>query len=192
MVIFRNTYTNVSKVDRLLYLVDSNYFFAIGKNTTWDNSWGTDISDLNPPAPEVNLTAIPDIKLYKKPFYQTLATESQCGNVQFDSCGEVIGQTNLTLINLETTDRKTLDVISPSYLYFRILIEADDLTFAGIDNFRVASLFKDTTFNTEGQIRYLPNNLVTQGSLYWVSYFTPILNTDLLSKTSIFQILLKL
>lgn len=198
MAIFRNTYTNVSKVDRLLYLVNSNYFFAIGKNTAWNNSWGTDISDLNPPAPEAKLTTIPDIKLYKKPFFQTLATESQCGEVQFDSCGEVIGQTNLTLINLETTNRETLNVISPNYLYFRILIEANDLDFASIDKFRVAGLFKDSTFNTEGQIRYLPSSLTSQGSLYWASYFTPIFRTDLINtvnivnKNAIFQILLKL
>jgi hypothetical protein len=192
VAIFRNTYTDISKVDRLLYLVNSNYFFAIGKNTAWDNSWGTDISELNPPTPQANLTTIPDIKLHKKPFFQTLATESQCGDVQFDSCGEVIGQTNLTLIDLETTTRETLDIISPSYLYFRILIEANDLTFANINDFRVAGLFKDTTFTTEGQIRYLPSSLVNQGSLYWASYFTPILNTDLVNKTSIFQILLKL
>ena len=191
MEIFRNVYTSISKVDTLLYLVNLNYFFAIGKNTAWDNSWGDNVSDVNPPTPEVNLNTIPDIKLYKKPYFQTLATESQCGNIEFESCGEVISTNKLTLINLETTNRETLNYISPSYLYFRILIEEDDLEFANINDFRVAGLFKDTTFNTLGQIRYLPSNVVTKGDLYWGSYFTPISKTNIVSKTSIYEILLK-
>lgn len=192
MAIFRNINTTISKVDRLLYLVNSTYFFAIGKDTAWDSSWGTDITEENPPAPEETITTIPDIKLYKQPIFQTLATKSQCGNVQFESCGEVIGNEELSLINLETTNRETLEAISPDYLYFRILIEESDLTFANIENFRAVGLFKDITFDTEGQIRYLPTSVETQGNLYWASYFTPIFKSDILDKTSIFQLLLKL
>lgn len=190
MQIFRNVYTNISKVDTLLYLVNLNYFFAIGKTTAWDTSWGDNSSDVNPPTPEASLLTIPDIKLYKKPFFQTLATESQCGDIEFESCGEVISK-KLTLINLETTNRETLNAISPSYIYFRIRIEEEDLTFANITNFRVGGLFKDTTFNTSGQIKYLPSNVVNTGNLYWGSYFTPIFKTDLVDKTFIQEILLK-
>lgn len=190
MQIFRNVYTSISKVDTLLYLVNLNYFFAIGKNTAWDTSWGDNISDLNPPTPKTNLISIPDIKLYKKPFFQTLATESQCGEIEFENCGEVISK-KLILINLETTNRETLNAISPNYIYFRILIEEEDLTFANINNFRVGGLFKDTTFNISGQTRYLPSNVLNTGNLYWGSYFTPIFKTDLVNKTFIHEILLK-
>jgi hypothetical protein len=192
MTIFRNINTSISKVDRLLYLVNSTYFFAIGKNTAWNNSWGADVSEENPPSLEETITSIPDIKLYKQPIYKTLATKSQCEGIQFESCGEVIGNQELTLINLQTTNRETLEAISPDYLYFRILIEESDLTFANIENFRVAGLFKNVTFTNPGQIRYLPTSVVNQGSLYWASYFTPIFKSNILAKTSIFQLLLKL
>lgn len=192
MAIFRNINTIISKVDRLLYLVNSTYFFAIGKDTAWNNSWGTNVSEENPPTPEETIITIPDIKLYKKPFYQTLATKSQCDGIQFESCGEVIGNEELTLINLETTNRETLEAISPNYLYFRILIEESDLSFANIENFRVAGLFKNITFNTSNQIRYLPTSVENQGSLYWASYFTPIFKSNLVDKTYTLQLLLKL
>lgn len=189
--IFRSVNTDLSKVDRLLYLVNSTYFFGIGKNTIWDTSWGDEVTEENPPMTESSVVSLPDIKLYKSPIYQTLAVESQCGTVDFDSCGNSEGSKKLTLINLETTSRETLNIISPSYLYFKIEIESGDLTFANIENFRVAGLYKDTTFNNPGQIRYLPTSVVNQGTLYWASYFTPIQKNNIITTTYVQEIIIK-
>lgn len=187
--IFKSINTDLSKVDRLLYLVNSTYFFGIGKDTAWDTSWGDDVTEENPPMPNSNIVSLPEIKLYKKPFYQTLAVESQCGTVEFDSCGNSESNKKLTLINLETTNRETLNIISPSYLYFKIEIKESDLTFANINSFRVAGLYKDITFTNSGQIRYLPTSVVNQGTLYWASYFTPLEKNNIMTTT--YEIIIK-
>lgn len=189
--IFRSINTDLSKVDRLLYLVNSTYFFGIGKDTAWDTSWGDDVTEENPPMPNSSIVSLPEIKLYKKPFYQTLAVESQCGTVEFDSCGNSEGSKKLTLINLETTNRETLNIISPSYLYFKIEIKESDLTFANINSFRVAGLYKDITFTNSGQIRYLPTSVVNQGTLYWASYFTPLEKNNIMTTTYVREIIIK-
>lgn len=189
--IIRSINTNLSKVDKLLYLVNSTYFFGIGKDTIWDTSWGDDVNEENPPTIEPSISSLPDIKLYKSPIYQTLAVESQCGTVEFDSCGTSDGALKLTLINLETTNREILDIISPSYLYFKIEITENDLIFADIESCRVAGLYKDITFLTSGQIRYLPTSVVNQGTLYWASYFTPLEKNNIVSTTYVQEILIK-
>lgn len=189
--IFKSINTDLSKVDRLLYLVNSTYFFGIGKDTAWNTSWGDDVTEENPPMPNSNIVSLPEIKLYKKPFYQTLAVESQCGTVEFDSCGNSESNKKLTLINLETTNRETLNIISPSYLYFKIEIKESDLTFANINSFRVAGLYKDITFTNSGQIRYLPTSVVNQGTLYWASYFTPLEKNNIMTTTYVREIIIK-
>jgi hypothetical protein len=189
--IFKTINTDLSKVDRLLYLVNSTYFFGIGKNTTWDTSWGDDVSEENPPMPESNVINLPEVKLYKQPIYQTLAVESQCGTVEFDSCGSSKGSKKFTLINLETTSRETLNLISPNYLYFKIEITENDLTFASINSFRVAGLYKDITFTSLGQIRYLPTLVLNQGTLYWASYFTPLEKNNNINTTYVQEIIIK-
>lgn len=189
--VFKSNNTNLSKIDKLLYLVNSTYFFGIGKDTTWNTSWGDDVNEENPPMPEFNIDNLPDIKLYKKPYYQTLAVESQCGTVEFDSCGTSEGSKKLTLINLETTNRDTLNAISPDYLYFKIEIEENDLTFANIQNFRVAGLYKNITFTNSKRIRYLPTSVVNQGILYWASYFTPIQKNTIITTTYVQEIIIK-
>lgn len=189
--IFRSINTDLSKVDRLLYLVNSTYFFGIGKDTAWNTSWGDDVTEENPPMPNSNIVSLPEIRLYKKPFYQTLAVESQCGTVEFDSCGNSESNKKLTLINLETTNRETLNIISPSYLYFKIEIKESDLTFANINSFRVAGLYKDITFTNSGQIRYLPTSVVNQGTLYWASYFTPLEKNNIMTTTYVREIIIK-
>lgn len=189
--IFRSINTDLSKVDRLLYLVNLTYFFGIGKDTAWNTSWGDDVTEENPPMPNSSIVSLPEIKLYKKPFYQTLAVESQCGTVEFDSCGNSESNKKLTLINLETTNRETLNIISPSYLYFKIEIKESDLTFANINSFRVAGLYKDITFTNSGQIRYLPTSVVNQGTLYWASYFTPLEKNNIMTTTYVREIIIK-
>jgi hypothetical protein len=189
--IFKTINTDLSKVDRLLYLVNSTYFFGIGKNTTWDTSWGDDVSEENPPMPESSVINLPEVKLYKQPIYQTLAVESQCGTVEFDSCGSSEGSKKFTLINLETTSRETLNLISPNYLYFKIEITENDLTFASINSFRVAGLYKDITFTSLGQIRYLPTLVLNQGTLYWASYFTPLEKNNNINTTYVQEIIIK-
>lgn len=189
--IFKSINTDLSKVDRLLYLVNLTYFFGIGKDTAWNTSWGDDVTEENPPMPNSSIVSLPEIKLYKKPFYQTLAVESQCGTVEFDSCGNSESNKKLTLINLETTNRETLNIISPSYLYFKIEIKESDLTFANINSFRVAGLYKDITFTNSGQIRYLPTSVVNQGTLYWASYFTPLEKNNIMTTTYVREIIIK-
>lgn len=189
--IFKSINTDLSKVDRLLYLVNLTYFFGIGKDTAWNTSWGDDVTEENPPMPNSSIVSLPEIRLYKKPFYQTLAVESQCGTVEFDSCGNSESNKKLTLINLETTNRETLNIISPSYLYFKIEIKESDLTFANINSFRVAGLYKDITFTNSGQIRYLPTSVVNQGTLYWASYFTPLEKNNIMTTTYVREIIIK-
>ena len=191
MAIFKTTFTNKSKIDRLLQIVNSTFFLAIAKSTAWDTTWGDNISDSNPPAPLNSITDTPEILFYKKPFYQTLAVSSQCGVTDL-SCGESLGDVKYTLLNLETTTLDQLYTIVPTIIYFRIDILQSDLTALGVNSFRIASLYKDITFQNGGFIRYLPSDVISQGTLYWTSYFTPIQKDALLNKTSTFEILLKI
>lgn len=190
MAVFKSNFTNKSKVDRLLNLINSDFFLAISRDTEWSNADGDNITEENPPSPNATLSTIEDIKLYKKPFYQTLAVESQCGTIEFDSCGETLGSKKLTLINLETTSREALDLIAPSYVALRIEIEESDLSLANVESFRVAGLYKGITFTTNGAIRYLPSQVDNQGLLYWVSYFTPVFKNTIVNKSSIFEIII--
>lgn len=190
MAIFKTTFTDKGKVDRLLYLAASNFFLAVGKETPWTSDDGSDVTEENPPTPDSSLGDLTQVVLYKKPFYQTLAVESQCG-IDFDSCGESLGTKKLTLINLETTSLETLYAIAPSYLYVRVYIDQSDLDFASITSYRSVGLYKDITFNTPGAIRYLPPSVENQGVLYWYSYFTPIYRDTLVDKASVFEIIIK-
>jgi len=190
MAVFKSTFTDKGNVDRLLALVNSDFFLAISKDTQWSNADGNNITEENPPTPQPELLNIENIKVYKKPFFQTLAVESQCGTVDFDSCGESLSAKKLTLINLETTSREALDIIAPTYVYLRVEIEEDDLTLADIESFRIAALYKDMQFTSEGAIRYLPSQVEIKGILYWVSYFTPVFKNTIVNKSTIFEIII--
>lgn len=195
MSIFNSNLTKVGNTNKLLYLVNSPFYLAIAKASLWDTSWGDNISDINPPSPTGIEVSLPEILLYKKPVYQTLAVDSQCFDIEFDTCGESIDTPNrVTLINLQTTSINTLNLLAPSYLYFRIEIDTSDINLiSGSNSFRIAGLFKDTTFQTSGLTSYLPSSLVNQGTLYWLTYFTPIQsNTFINNKISTFEVLLNI
>lgn len=191
MATFRTSLNSFYTLDTLLQLVNSNFYVAVAKDTPWSEIDGYEVNEENPPFPSFNLPELLDIKLYKLPYFKTVAVDSQCG-VEFDSCGESLGEgTKLTLINLETTSLETLKAISPNYFYMRVCIEEDDLTFANIESFRALGLYRDTTFNVNTNIRYLPNNVLSQGLLHWTAYFTPIFKDTLVNKQSVFEIIIK-
>lgn len=185
--------TDEGKIERALQLINFTYYLGIGKDTEWNSLWGDSVNDLNPPVPTGKLNLNNEMLFYKRPFYKTLAVESQCGSVEFSTCGESLSTNKkVTLINLETTNLETLKVIVPDYLYFRIDITEEDLTFFNVNNFRIASLYRGTTFTSEGFVRYSRQQVNNPGTSYWVDYFTPIYKDTILNKTSIFEILIKI
>jgi hypothetical protein len=189
--IFNYSFSNVGRLDRLLTLVNSDFYLAIAKSTSWDSTWGDNVDDTNPPFPQPKESTIPEILLYKKPFYQTLAVESQCGVIEFTNCGESINTPKkLTLIDLSVTTQETLELIAPTHIYFKVDLTSGDLALNNIESFRVASLIRNPTFTNPGFIRYLPSDLVSSGVVYWTTYFTPIIST--VNKTTTFEIDLSL
>jgi hypothetical protein len=194
MAVFKHSLTNTGTLDKLLQLVNSDFDLAIAKSTAWDSTWGDGINELNPPVPKYNNPPVPVILLYKKPIYKTLAVDSQCPQIEFDSCGDSINtQTKVSLINLETTSKETLKILTPNYVYIKVDITPEDINSIGTNfTFRVAGLYKGTTFTLNNAISRLPSTVINQGILYWVVYFTPINSSIFINnKTTSFEILLQ-
>lgn len=192
--IFNNTLTNIGNTNKLLSLINSTFYFAIAKSSAWDSSWGDNINDTNPPLPNPDVLSIPEILLYKQPYYQTLAVESNCYDIDFANCGQSINTpTTVTLIDLSKASSALLNIIVPQYLYFKVEITVNDIALLSSgSSFRIGGLFKDTTVITPNQVTYLPTNINNQGTLFWVTYFTPILSSSYINnKISTFEILLK-
>ncbi len=75
-----NTITTISgRVTRILNFLESSddFYVAIGKPTPWDASFGSGVSELNPPSPEPSSIVLPEPILYKKVCCVAAATRSR-------------------------------------------------------------------------------------------------------------------
>ena len=66
--IFNTIEVNTGRVARIINFLNTaeDFFIAIGKPTPWDSSFGLNVSDINPPSPNINATEILDPIIYKR------------------------------------------------------------------------------------------------------------------------------
>lgn len=191
--IINTVQTNAGRVQRIVNYLKSvqDFYIAIGKNTPWDNSFGINVSDINPPFPTETATTILEPIVYKK-------IEMASGGVlkigaSFNNyiCGNEITP------NLNTIDSKVIlqqsEVQKDYYLIPVEEIENEDGTYNTYPNFvyisgsifdtdytesswRVSALFTKL-FLKEGvnnnKILYSPNE-VKGGILHHLTYGSPI------------------
>ncbi|MBD2201532.1 hypothetical protein H6G33_09255 [Calothrix sp. FACHB-1219] len=184
--------STTGSVDRLLDFINSNeFFFAIGKSTPWTNQWGDEVDDTNPPIPLASTKYITDPIIYKRAFIVNPIVESQCGNIEFESCGEVSYNNKLwTRLDQTKLSKDTLDILNPSNIYFSVSINSGDYSspsFRIIGLYSKLSLLENVTTN---KVIYLPSEVDNPGILHWIGYITPILRST--DKTTTFDLLLSI
>ena len=188
--IFRYNIPSVALTKRLLdYLETNTFYFVLGKNTPWDENFGDDISDTNPPFPTQE--GVIDPLLVRLPFKATPAVPSQCGEIEFTSCGDTTVDGQLySLIDLEKTTTNTIQLLAPRKVYFSLRLSPAEFEFS-FNEFRVAALVSNPIIDpseNQNQITYLPSQILDYGIVEHICYFSPL--TLSLNKEINYQILL--
>lgn len=174
---FNSLITTAGKVDRLLRFIETNtFFFAFGKDTPWDESWGAGVNDDNPPAPRSTTEQIPEIFGFKSAYKVLPVVESGCGTMQFSDCLENIASSSKwQTVEIEGNCRRTLNVIAPSKLYISVTLDPFEFL---TQSYRAVGLYLNPKLKAtapRGQIFYTPDQLEDPGILYWASFSSPVL-----------------
>ncbi len=177
MSAFNSLITTAGKVDRLIRLIETNtFFFAFGKSTPWDESWGDNVSDANPPAPQSTTEQIPEIFGFKAAYKVLPAVQSCCGTIPFESClDEIPSNRKWQTVEIEGNCRKNLNIIAPTKLYISVELQPREFL---KESFRAVGLYLNPTFKATapaGQIFYTPDQVENPGILYWASFSSPVL-----------------
>lgn len=180
MSIFRVQQTKLGKIDRLIKLATQNkFYFAFGKATDWDSSWGEGINDTNPPAPDENATEIPEPFLLIKAFRASPVTEKECTSLIKIVDDVQIGAKTFRVLDKEELPTD-LSVVSPSYLFVEGAMESKEFT-----SYRTIGLFLNPTFNTGvdlNKLSFVPSEVNSYGVLYNSAYCTPVTSSATISK----------
>lgn len=191
--IFNTMEVNTGRVNRIINFLESSpeFFIAIGKSTPWDNTFGLNISDANPPTPLERTKEILEPILYKRiqigvganSVASAASSNQQCSdfnnNSQILSSTSLIQQSpatqNFTFYALEDLTNSEGDYIyNPEFIY--IQGEINDLDY-DVDSWRCSALYTKLFLNTN-----IPTNLniytpsqVKGGLLHYITYNTPVL-----------------
>lgn len=175
----------IGRLDRLLNLINNNkFFFVLGKPTQWED-------DSTPPFPLDEVELVEESILIKQAEFVTAAVTSDCGDIDFRSCGFTnLEGKRLTIIDLENTSIKTLKKINPTYIYISVKILPSELP---TDNFRIVGLFNNILFKptvNSQKIVFSPSEVLEYKKLYWISHSTPILRQS--NKITTLEVLLNI
>jgi hypothetical protein len=190
--IFNTVEVNTGKTARILNFLNSadDFFIAIGKPTPWDNSWGLNVSDANPPSPTVDRVSIVEPIIYKRVKIGSGAgaasKNTTCGdfNGNEDSLSSVvlvqqtITQKNYTIFTAEEiVNSDGTFARNPEFIYVSGSIFGEDYT---AETWRASALYTKLFFK-EG----VPNNLqiytpdqVKGGLLQHLTFNTPVERED--------------
>lgn len=197
--IFNTVEVNTGRVARIINFLSSStdFFIAIGKSTPWDNSFGVNVSDINPPSPAPSETQIIEPIIYKRirlsaggdPNFQAKAASrsAACSDFQLNEeelSSQVLVQETLTQQNysLYTVD-DLIDPVTgqfirnPEFVYVSGQIIGEDYN---ADQWRASALYTKLFLapgvNSNLEI-YTPNQ-VTGGLLHHLTYNTPVERED--------------
>ena len=180
MSIFKVQQTKLGKIDRLIKLATQNkFYFAFGKSTAWDSTWGEDVDDTNPPAPDEDDTSIPEPFLLVKAFRASPVTEKECTSLIKIVDDVQVGAKTFRVLDKEELP-PDLTVVSPSYLFVEGALESKKFT-----SYRTIGLFLNPTFNTGvdiNKLTFIPSEINSYGVLYNAAYCTPVTSSAKLSK----------
>lgn len=190
--IFNTVEVNTGRVARIINFLQSSseFFIAIGRNTPWDNSFGLNISDTNPPTPLNSEKGILDPIIYKRiqigvganSIAAAASTQAQCSdynnNTPILSSTNLIQQStatqNLTFYALEDlVNNEGQHLRNPEFIY--ISGEILDTEY-NTETWRVSGLYTKLFLNvgvsTNLQI-YTPSQ-VKGGLLHHLTYSSPV------------------
>lgn len=188
-----NTSNNIAgRVARILNFVNSGteFYVGIGKATPWDSSFGTFVSDINPPSPGDN-DSLPEPILYKKvkcvaPATRSLICVDPLGNTSPTFCdidfnvpanSEVLVQESAIEATYTILDPTTIQLVNgeynilPELVYIQAEITGADYT---QDGWRSSALFTELFLEdgvTAGLDTYLPSQ-VSGGTIQKLTYNT--------------------
>lgn len=208
-----NTSTTISgKVSRILNFVESgkDFYVGIGKPTPWDTSFGTNVSEVNPPSPTNKTLMLPEPIMYKK--VKCVAPASRvatctsfseernkrvCQDTSFNTplnsevlIKESFAERNYILYDPdEITIKGNTFNIFPEFVYIQAEISGEEYL---ADGWRCSGLFTKLFLSentTPNQEIYLPNQ-VEGGLIQQITYNTFIERDD--SKQHRFEYLINL
>lgn len=191
--IFNTVEVTTGRVNRIINFLNSSpeFFIAIGKSTPWDNSFGLNISDTNPPFPNASSTEILEPIIYKRiqigvgstSVISAASNKAHCSD--YNNNQDILTSTvlvNQSPANQNFTFYSLQDLINndgqykynPEFVY--IQGEISDLDYS-TDNWRCSALFTKLFLNAN-----VPTNLnvynasqVKGGLLHHLTYNSPVL-----------------
>lgn len=168
------------------FLTEHNFFFAFGKSTSWDSSWGVGVNDTNPPATDFNL-GIPEPFIYKQALAANLVVPANCDAAESKSTFTFEGE-SWSFLDHSNLTIDQLSKLSPQHFFMSVDLDVEDFI---ASSFRAVGLYVDLQIKTgvSSQVFYTPDQVENPGVLYWLSYNTPILKR--LDKKVKVEILLK-
>ncbi len=173
--LFKLQVTDAGKAERLIQVLTNNrFYFAFGKSTAWDSTWGVGINDANPPTPASNLTSVAEPFIYKAARVVLPAVESGCGVLDFQYCSSVTSAGKKYQVLRPDLDLESLIKINPRYGYFEVSLLQED--FLNNPDFRIMGLFTNPVLlngDPATGLTYNPNQLLKTGTLSSVIYGTP-------------------
>lgn len=175
-------------------------YIAIGKPTPWTNTFGLNVSDINPPRPFKSTTEIPEPIVYVRALAGPAIRKRACDdlepldNIAATSSERLVEQSMsdleyqyLELDNIFLEDG-TFRIL-PEYVYIKGEIRSEDYT---EDSWRASGLYTGLILEDgvlSNKELYLPSE-IKGGILSQVTYSSPILREE--SKTHTFEYLVNL
>jgi hypothetical protein len=153
------------------FLTEHTFYFAFGKSSSWDLSWGVDIDDTNPPKSNYKL-GIPEPFVYKQALAANLVVPANCDSVESKSTFTFEGESWSFLDHTKLTIDQ-LSTLSPQHFFMSVDLDVEDFI---QPSFRAVGLYVDLQLKSgvSNQVIYTPDQVENPGILYWLSYNTPI------------------
>ena len=195
-----NTITTISgRITRILNFMESgtDFYVGIGKPTPWDASFGSGVSDLNPPSPTPDTLLLPEPIIYKKvccvaaaaqsrfcdqPIVETGPPQNLCPDTGIED-SDILIEESYTDQNFTYYAPEEITVVNgqytvfPEFVYVKGQIEGADYSELG---WRASALFTQLTLAdgvTEGLPLYTANQ-VTGGIIQQMTYNTFVERQD--------------
>lgn len=197
--IFNTITTTSGRVTRILNFLESgtNFYVGIGKATPWDASFGSGVSDLNPPSPTPGTIILPEPIVYKKVCCVAAAARTRFCDAPVSStgpsqnlCPDTALEDSNILIEESYTDQNftyyaanEITIVNgqynvfPEFVYVKGQIEGEEYI---EDGWRASALFTQLVLADgvpTGQDIYQPNQVVS-GIIQQMTYNTFVERQD--------------
>jgi len=164
----------------LNYLNKNEFFIVLGKTSSWDDTWGDNTNDSNPPLPSLYLDKIPEPFIYKRCEVVNPIIESSCkaGDLSFNECDkfELNGK---IWIEIDYKNEEFIRSLEYKIRNYIVKVDITELELVGINKFRALGLLINPILEegvSSNLITYRVDQIKEAGQLKLVSFFTPITN----------------